>query len=243
MSRVIVFGAKSDMAREIARGLAMRGYDLYLAARGHEEIEPDVSDLSIRYGVKVSALEFDLLDYEGHKAFYEGLDEKPSGAVCAVGYLGEQKKAEKDFNEAKRIMDTNYTGCVSILNIIAGDFEAKGEGFIIGISSVAGDRGRQSNYVYGSAKAGFTVYLSGLRNRLFKSGVHVMTVKPGFVHTKMTEGMNLPPALTAEPHEVARDVLRALKKKKDVVYTRWFWRYIMLAIRHIPEAVFKRLKL
>jgi short-subunit dehydrogenase len=171
------------------------------------------------------------------------LEPKPAGVVCAVGYLGDQKRAEQDFDEAKKLIDTNFTGCVSILNIVANDFEARKKGFIIGISSVAGDRGRLSNYMYGSAKAAFSTYLSGLRNRLQKSGVHVLTVKPGFVATKMTAGMDLPPLLSSSPEEVSEDVFRAYKTGKDELYTKWFWKWIMLTIRLIPEKIFKKLRL
>ena len=141
------------------------------------------------------------------------------------------------------IIDSNYTGAVSILNIVANDFEARKFGTIVGISSVAGDRGRQSNYLYGSAKAGFTAYLSGLRNRLYKSGVHVLTVKPGFMKTRMIEGMRTPGPLTAEPAKVATVVYKATTKRKNEIYVLWMWRYIMLVIRLIPEIIFKKLNM
>ncbi len=121
--------------------------------------------------------------------------------------------------------------------------EARKAGLIIGLSSVAGDRGRASNYVYGSAKAGLSAFLSGLRHRLAASGVRVMTVKPGFVRTAMTEGLNLPPLLTAEPDQVAADILSAVKKRRDTIYSRWYWRFIMSAIRLLPESIFKRTRL
>ena len=247
---LLVLGAKSDIARAIAHRFAKEGFDIYLAARGSAECEADAKDISLRYKVRAKAVEFDVLDYQGHEAFYRSLPERPLGVVCTVGFLGNQKKAEGDFSEAKKIIETNYTGCVSILSIIANDFEQRKEGddplprgFIIGISSAAGDRGRKSNYFYGSAKAGLTAYLSGLRNRLSGSGVHVMTVKPGFVATKMTKDMPLPKPLTASPEEVAVGVFGGWREKKDVVYAKWFWRYIMLIIRHIPERVFKKLNL
>ena len=128
---------------------------------------------------------------------------------------------------------------MSLFNIIANDFEKRKSGFIVGISSVAGDRGRKSNYLYGSAKAAFTAYLSGLRNRLYDAQVHVMTVKPGFVATKMTEDMDLPEKLTAQPDEVADDIYNAQQKNKNVFYTKWIWRWVMLIIRSIPEWKFK----
>jgi len=192
MSYVLIIGAKSDIAKAIAREYAKNGYDLYLAARNISELEAFAQDVITRTQKEVKLVELDILNYKSHQAFYDDLDEKPLGVVSAVGYLGDQEKAQSDFEEAQKIMDTNYTGVVSLFNIIADDFEKRKSGFIVGISSVAGDRGRKSNYIYGSAKAAFTAYLSGLRNRLYESQVHVLTVKPGFVATKMTEDMDLP---------------------------------------------------
>lgn len=243
MNWILILGAKSDIAKAVAHEFAQSGFNIYLAARNHQELENDAMDLEIRHQIKAKAVEFNALDYNGHQDFYSGLPEKPFGVICAVGYLGDQKFSEQRFDETVKIINTNYTGCVSILNIIANDFEKKQLGFIIGISSVAGDRGRQSNYIYGSAKAGLSAYLSGLRNRLSKSNVQVITVKPGFVHTQMTEGMNLPPLLTAESKEVAEDIYNNWRHKKDVVYTRWFWRWIMIVIKSIPERIFKKLSL
>lgn len=240
---ILVLGARSDIAMAVAHRYAATGYNIYLAARNHEELENDITDFKIRHSVEVRTLEFDALDYEGHESFYDGIPEKPLGVVCAVGYLGEQAVAEKDFNEARKIIDTNYTGCVSVLNVVANDFERRKKGFIIGISSAAGDRGRKSNYCYGSAKAAFSTYLSGLRNRLYSSGVRVLTVKPGFVLTRMTEGMKLSPLLMARPDEVARDIVRAQERHRDVLYTKWFWKWIMLVIKSLPEAIFKKTNL
>ena len=153
------------------------------------------------------------------------------------------KKLVRDWNETLRTIHTNYTGAVSILNIVAADYAARQKGIIVGISSVAGNRGRQSNYIYGSAKAAFTAYLSGLRNKLFHNGVHVMTVLPGFVNTKMTAHLKLPRLLTAQPEEVAEAVYKGTLKKRNVIYVKWFWRWIMLIIALVPESVFKKKKL
>ena len=243
MKYILIIGAKSDIAKAVARKYAMNGYDLYLAARKSKEIEGFANDLIIRTERKVKCVELDILDYLSHESFYGGLEEKPFGVVSAVGYLGEQDNAQSDFKEAKKIIDTNFTGVVSLFNIIANDFEKRKNGFIIGIGSVAGDRGRKSNYLYGSAKAAFTSYLSGLRNRLNDSQVHVMTVKPGFVATKMTEGMDLPEKLTAQPEEVAEDIFKAQQKEKDILYTKWMWKWIMLIIKMIPEWKFKRMSI
>jgi short-subunit dehydrogenase len=145
--------------------------------------------------------------------------------------------------ETLRTIHTNYSGAVSVLNIVAADYRQRKKGSIIGISSVAGERGRQSNFIYGSAKAGFSAYLSGLRNLLYHHGVHVMTVLPGFVNTQMTEHLALPQLLTAQPMEVANQIFVAAEKRKNVLYVKWFWRFIMQVIKLIPEPVFKRARL
>jgi len=243
MAWALILGATSDIARATARRFAAEGYDLYLASRDPLALEGDVGDLFVRYGVRAVAVEFDVLDYVVHRTFYNSLTERPEVVFCAIGYMGSQETAQKDFAEAWRIIDTNYVGCVSILNLVADDFERRGSGAILCVSSAAGERGRKSNYIYGSAKAGLTQYLSGLRNRLTGTGVHVMTVIPGFVETRMTEAMELPSALMATPRQAAADIVRGWKKQKDVVYVRWFWRYIMLIIKHIPEVIFKKLNL
>ncbi len=243
MSYILIIGAKSDIAKAAAREYAKHGYDLYLAARNVSELDEFTNDIIARTERTVKTIELDILDYKSHQAFYDQLEEKPLGVISAIGYLGEQEKAESDFKEAQRIMDTNYTGVVSLFNIIADDFEKRKSGFIVGISSVAGDRGRMSNYIYGSAKAALTTYLSGLRNRLYDAQVHVLTVKPGFVATKMTEGMDLPEQLTAQPEEVAEDIYNAQQKNKDVLYVKWMWRWVMLIIKMIPEWKFKRMSI
>ncbi len=243
MSYVLIIGAKSDIAKACAREYAKQGYNLYLAARNVDELSEFAQDVTTRTQKSVKLLELDILDYKSHRAFYDSIEEKPLGVISAVGYLGEQEKAQNDFEEAKRIMDTNYTGVVSLFNIIANDFEKRRSGFIVGISSVAGDRGRKSNYIYGSAKAALTIYLSGLRNRLYDAQVHVLTVKPGFVATKMTEELDLPEKLTAQPEEVARDVFNAQQKGKNVLYTKWIWKWVMLIIRNIPEFQFKKMSI
>jgi short-subunit dehydrogenase len=163
---------------------------------------------------------------------------------CATGFLGKgTEEGLYDHINTEKIIDINYAKLVPIINYFAQKFEGKREGTIIGLSSVAGDRGRQSNFIYGSSKAAFTAYLSGLRNYLFSKKVHVMTVKPGFMETKMTEGLPLNPKLTAKPKQAAEYIYKAYKKQKNVVYVLPIWRLIMLIIQHIPEFIFKKLKL
>jgi decaprenylphospho-beta-D-erythro-pentofuranosid-2-ulose 2-reductase len=244
MSRhVLVLGATSDIAQALAYEFARHGYSLTLAARQPARLVALVSDLQIRYQVAVKAVAFEALDYPGHTTFYDRLEPKPDVAICVFGYLGRQEVGQADFTEAGRIIQINYTGAVSILNVIANDFEQRRSGTIIGLSSVAGDRGRQSNYLYGSAKAGLTTYLSGLRNRLFKANVRVITARPGFVQTRMTAGMSLPGPLTATPQQVAKVIFEAYRRNRDNVYILPVWQYIMLVIRHLPEFIFKRLNL
>jgi short-subunit dehydrogenase len=242
--RLLILGGNSDIGLAIAHEYAKNdGAHITLASRNLVEIEKKANDICLRYQVKASAIYFDAIDFKNHTIFYEHLDPKPDGVVVAFGYTNDQIKAQQHFDEAYHSVCINYLGAVSILEIIAEDFAQKGRGFIIGISSVAGDRGRQSNYIYGSAKAGFTAYLSGLRNRMFQSGVQVMTVKPGFVRTKMTADMDLPQKLVMQPQEVAKNIYRCQKKKGDMTYTKWLWSVMMLFIRTIPEKIFKRLKL
>lgn len=239
----LILGATSDVALACARQLASAKEDLLLAGRDEEVLAVIAKDLEIRYQINAKAVRFDALDFDSHEAFYEGLNPKPAQTICVFGLLGDQAVSEKSWDACKRVLDSNYTGAVSILNIIANDYEQKRSGVIAGISSVAGERGRQSNYIYGSAKAGFTAYLSGLRNRMAKSGVHVLTVKPGFIDTRMTAGLKLPKPITAQPDQVAKAILRAMKNGKNSIYTLPVWAPIMMIIRSIPEGVFKKLKL
>ena len=241
---LLILGGNSEIALALAHLFAEKhGAHITLASRDTALLEKKAKDLELRYQVTARAVPFDAQDFDSHEKFYAGLDPKPDVALLAFGVLGDQEQAQNDFAQAKQILDVNYTGAASILEIIARDFEQKGRGSILGLSSPAGLRGRQSNYLYGAAKGALAIHLSGLRHRLHKAGVHVMTIFPGFTATKMTEGMDLPPRLTATPEQVARDIHKGWRKKKNVIYSRWFWRYIMLIIRFLPEFLFKRTKL
>lgn len=243
MPTVLILGAKSDIGYAIAKKFAAEGYHIQLAARKPEQLNAFQSDLQIRYNQTCTVHAFDALNFNTHVSFYNLLTPKPDVTVYVIGYMNENEKVISNWNETLQTINTNYTGAVSILNIVAADYAQRRSGAIVGISSVAGNRGRQSNYIYGSAKAGFTAYLSGLRNAMFKYNVHVLTVLPGFVDTKMTEHLQLPKPLTAQPSEVANAVYDGVLKKLNVVYVKWFWRWIMLVIVSIPEAIFKKLKL
>jgi short-subunit dehydrogenase len=240
---VLILGAASDMAVAIARKFASEGYSITLAGRNVEKLHQLEADLRIRHRAPVSAVRFDALDFASHEDFFHNLAEKPDVVVCVFGLLGDQLTAQESWKHCEEILMSNYVGAVSILNVVASFFEKRGKGTIVGISSVAGDRGRQSNYFYGSAKAGFTAYLAGLRNRLYHRGCHVVTVKPGFVKTKMIENLKTPAPITATPKQVAEKVFNAVRKKADSIYVLPVWFPIMTAIRMIPEGMFKKMRL
>lgn len=241
---VLILGANSDMACAIAEIFAKKERaNLYLASRDINSLNRRAADIAIRYSVAVKTFSFDAVDYDSHAAFYQQLAPRPDGVVFAVGLLGDQQRAQRDFTHARSVIESNFLGAISILELVAAEFEHRRAGFVIGISSVAGERGRQSNYIYGSAKAAFTAYLSGLRNRLAPRGVHVLTVLPGFAQTKMTADLQLPTMLTATPNEIASDVYQAWLKHQPILYTKKFWRYLMFAIRSIPERIFMTMKL
>jgi decaprenylphospho-beta-D-erythro-pentofuranosid-2-ulose 2-reductase len=238
---VLILGARSDIALAIARSFAKVGAHLILAARSASRLAADAQDLRVRHSVHVTIAEFDVLTVDRHASFLDDLGPLPDVVVCAVGLLGDQAISERDTAPARLVMDTNYVAPALLLGEIANRMERRGSGIIVGISSVAGERGRASNYVYGSAKAGFTAFLSGLRARLASRGVRVITVKPGFVATRMTAGMKLPAILTAQPKEVADSLAQSIRRHRDVVYVRRIWNVIMALIRVLPEPLAKRL--
>ena len=240
---VLIIGARSDIGMALAHRYAAAGHPVQLAARASKGLEADAADIALRHNTSASVHEIDILEPESFAAFLDSLPQLPQVAICVVGLLGDQAASQTDIAAAQLTMRSNYEGPALLTGLIAERFAARGSGTIIGISSVAGERGRASNYVYGSAKAGYTAFLSGLRNRLSKTGVHVMTVLPGFVRTRMTAGMDLPARLTAEPAAVAEAIFRAAGKQRDVIYVKPVWRLVMAIIRAIPEGIFKGTKL
>ncbi|MBU8898937.1 short-chain dehydrogenase [Corallococcus sp. H22C18031201] len=245
MKKVLILGATSAIAQATVRLLAARGASLYLVGRNAQNLEAVAKDAATRGAAKVESRAMDLDDCGAHEALVEqaaqalgGLD----GAVIAHGVLGDQDASQRAWATAEAVMRTNFLSAASLLTSLANRFEAQKTGTLVVISSVAGDRGRQSNYVYGASKGALTVFLQGLRNRLAKSNVAVVTVKPGFVDTPMTA--HVPKnKLFASPEQVARGLLRAADGRKNEVYVPGFWALIMLIIRSIPEPIFKRLKL
>jgi hypothetical protein len=239
---VMILGGTSGIGRAIAHNYAARGYAIQLAGRDQATLEENARDLTVRHGVIVTVHLIDAMELATHATFVGNIEPLPDTVVCAIGAMKTQEETERDPDEAELVMCSNFNGPAHILGFFANRFAERRAGLIIGISSVAGDRGRAKNYVYGSAKAAFTAFLSGLRARLVSTGVRVITVKPGFVHTRMTDGMTLPPLLTASPEEVAAAISKADRSRRDVVYVRPIWRLVMAIICALPEPIFKRTK-
>lgn len=245
---ILILGAGSAIAKALCNRLAQRGCSLLLAGRDRDEMDRCAADLHVRYRVNAAGKLFDALDFESLPAFADGcvrhFEGELTGVVLCYGSLPEPEGLRCDSTAMRRAFDVNLTSAVVLLEIFAGVLERRRSGIIAAITSVAGDRGRQSNYLYGAAKGGLSIYLQGLRNRLAPAGVHVLTVKPGFVDTPMTHGrINAASPLVASAERVAEDVDRALRRRRNVLYTPWFWRPIMAFIRIVPETIFKRLKL
>lgn len=243
--RIIIFGATSAIAIETARLFAAEGAELFLVARDEEKLRSVRGDLVVRGAGRVENCVADLDEFSKHQELFERAAELLGGidiVLIAHGSLGDQKECEKDFSHAENQFRTNFLSVVSILTPIANHFEAEGRGIIAVISSVAGDRGRQSNYIYGAAKGAVSIYLQGLRNRLTHCGTTVITIKPGLVDSPMTSKFTKS-ALWSQTDLVGYGIYRAIKNRRDVVYLPWFWLPIMGIIKLIPEFVFKRLRL
>ena len=204
-------------------------------------------DVELRTAAKVTPIRLDVTDFDRHEEFVNACIAalgSVEGVVLCQGSMVDQEQAATNWSLAREMIEVNYAAGVSLGNLFSAKLAAQGRGYVCGVSSVAGDRGRQSNFLYGSTKAGFSTYLDGLRNRLFRSGVAVITVKPGFVDTSMTWGLLNPRSpLMATPERVARDIGRAIRRRKNTVYTPWFWALVMLVICLVPEPIFKRLSL
>ncbi|MEM9147452.1 MAG: SDR family oxidoreductase [Pseudomonadota bacterium] len=237
---VLILGARSDIARALAHSYGAAGHPLQLAARDPAGLEADKADLALRHSVSVSTHAYDALDTAALAGFFDGLPAMPGVVISAVGYMPDQAETQANPELAARVVASNFTGPAAAFEEAARRMAAAGGGTLIGISSVAGDRGRAKNHWYGAAKAGFTAVLSGLRQQYGRAGVHVLTVKPGFVATRMTEGMDLPAPLTDSPEAIAAAIHRAAERRQNV-YTPWKWRLIMGIITNLPEFVFKRL--
>lgn len=245
MKKVVIIGATSAMAAETARLFALEGASLFLIGRNAERLERLANDLRVRNATQVHTATFEAGDTGSCQALLEralaALGDIDA-ALIAHGDLPDQRECEKSWQAAERSLVTNFMSPIAFLTWLGNFFEGRKKGNITVISSVAGDRGRQSNYVYGAAKGGLTTFLQGLRNRLAHHDVSVTTIKPGFVDTPMTANIKKGP-LFASAETVARRIHKAMLRGDSVVYTPGFWRLIMLVILHIPEFIFKKLKL
>ncbi len=243
--KIIVFGATSGIAEATARIWAREGASLFLVARNADRLAAVAADLKVRGAALVDTAVADLDNVEEHPALCARAVESLNGldvAYLAVGILGDQPTAEQDTNHALHILHTNFTVPVSLLTWLSNFMVKQGSGTLAVLSSVAGDRGRKSNYVYGASKSGLTAFLGGLRNRVDRLGVHVLTVKPGPVKTSMTTGMKGSEKF-ADPDKVAAEITKAVDKRTDVLYTPIQWAPIMFVVRSIPERIFKGLNL
>jgi decaprenylphospho-beta-D-erythro-pentofuranosid-2-ulose 2-reductase len=243
--KILVLGATSGIAEATCRIWAAQGATLFLVARNPEKLAVVAADLKTRGATYVDTAVADLDDTSTHAALLTHAINSLGGmdvAYLAHGILGDQAAAEKDFEVAAQILHTNFVSVVSLLTWLANYCVQRHSGVLAVISSVAGDRGRKSNYLYGSSKAGLTAFLDGLRNRVDREGVTVLNIKPGPVKTAMTTGMKNSEKF-ADVDKVAQTIVAAVDAKKDVLYVPFQWAPIMFVIRHIPERVFKKLNL
>lgn len=244
MYRYLIISSTSAIAEQIGRILAGPGAALYLTGRDPNRLKTLVEDLQVRGALQTNTEQLDVMD----TANLAGLTRRAAtslggldAVICAAGLLPDQTQVNSDTDLLRQTLEVNAISAMVILNEAAAFFEQQGHGQIVAIGSVAGDRGRATNYAYGAAKGALEIFMSGLRQRLHKRGVQVLLVKPGFVDTPMTADFPKGP-LWASPERVAQDIVRAMAKGRSVIYTPWFWRWFMLIVRHLPERLFVRLR-
>jgi len=245
MSNILILGATSAIAKHTTRLFAADEHNLYLVARNEEKLKSMKQDMLVRGATSVNFESLDLSDETIHSDLIKRATEAMGSidtVLVAYGTLGDQKKSEESYENTLKELQVNCLSVISLLTQFANQFEQQGSGTIAVISSPSGDRGRQSNYIYGTAKGALSIFLQGLRNRLAKSKVHVLTIKPGFVDTPMTKDFKKG-LLWVGPEVISKGIYTAIKKKREVTYLPFFWRYIMIIIKSIPEKIFKYLSL
>jgi decaprenylphospho-beta-D-erythro-pentofuranosid-2-ulose 2-reductase len=241
--KILIIGATSAIAHETAKFFARDGAELFLAGRTVEKLEDVSNDLKVRGAKRTETFPLDLSDLERHQEMIQTAIETLGGldmVLIAHGTLSDQQLCQQSVTKTIEELTINFMSVISLLTILANYFEQQKRGCIAVVSSVAGDRGRRSNYVYGTAKGGVSIFLQGLRSRLSTSGFTVITVKPGLVDTPMTASLKKG-LLFAQPARVGKGIYEAMMKGKEVVYLPWFWRPIMAVVRSLPEPVFKKL--
>jgi short-subunit dehydrogenase len=246
MKKILIVGATSAIANACARTWAAQGSEFFLVARNNEKLEQIAADLTARGAKRVITHLMDVTDVTAHVAMLKDCVDALQQidlTLIAHGTLPEQSACEQDVGIALKELNNNGISVIALLTLLANQFEIQRYGTLAVISSVAGDRGRPSNYLYGTAKAAVSTFCEGLRARMFKVGVHVITIKPGFVDTPMTKGLPLPAPLVASAEKVSQLIINGIDKKKDTIYTPNFWNLIMLIIKSIPSFIFKRLNL
>lgn len=242
---VLALGATSAIAEATLRLLAERGARFYLVGRNPDKLYAMAADLHTRGASGVATHAMDLDDTAAHPAMLAAAAQSLGAielALLAHGVLGDQGNAQASYVETEAVLRTNFLSAASLITWLANYFETMKEGTLAVISSVAGDRGRKSNYVYGASKGALSIFVDGVRNRIDRSGVQVLTIKPGFVATPMTAHLAQGP-LFATPAQVARGIVKAIEKRRDVVYLPPFWRGIMLVVRMIPRRIFKKMNM
>ncbi len=245
MKKVVIIGATSAIAHQTAILFAKKKYSISLCGRNLERLETVKSDIISRHKTEIFIKEFDVCDFNNMRSNIDSIINQLAGIdilLIAHGLLPDQTESQNSVEKIIKNMNVNANSVMAICSIVAEKMEEQGNGTIAVISSVAGDRGRQSNYIYGSAKAAVSSFLQGLRNRLYHKGVHVLTIKPGFVDTPMTAHLEKN-FLFAQADSVAKGIMEAIEAKKDVVYLPKFWALIMWIVKHIPESIFKKLKM
>ncbi len=241
--KMLILGATSAIGHETAKCFASEGTEFFLVGRTAQNLEAVAQDLKVRGAKRVETCLLDLTDLERHQELIDSAVTALDGldtVLISYGTLGDQQKCQQSVEETLKEFTANCTSVISLLTILGNYFEQQQHGCIAVVTSVAGERGRRSNYVYGSTKGAVTLFLQGLRSRLYKAGVSVVTIKPGLVDTPMTAALKKGP-LFARPRTVGEGIYKAIKQRKEVVYLPWYWRYIMLVVKGLPEKVFKRL--
>ena len=239
---LLVFGGTSDIGCATAEEFASHGFDIQLVGRNKSELEREANNIAVRYQVDVEVHVHDCLDFDRHGIFFQSLQTIPTVVVCAVGLMHDQQSAEGNPEQIKQMIDTNFTGVAIALEAAAKELsEQEKQCTIVGISSVAGDRGRASNFWYGASKAAFNAFLSGLRQKYSDKNLRVITVAPGFVDTRMTEGMDLPGPLVDSAETIAKGIYKSVRKGANK-YSPLKWKMIMLIIKCLPEWIFVKLR-